>query len=69
MNRRGNKKLAGKKIGILGKGGSGKSTITVLLAKALRKHGYDVCVLDADSANIGLHQALGIDKPPASLID
>jgi len=39
------------------------------LAKALRKHGYNVCVLDADSTNIGLHQALGIEKLPASLID
>jgi len=69
MNGQENRILAGKRIGIVGKGGSGKSTVTVLLAKALRKHGYDVCVLDADSTNIGLHQALGIEKLPASLID
>jgi len=34
-SRQKNKTLIGKRIGILGKGGSGKSTITVLLAKAL----------------------------------
>jgi len=64
-----NKTLAGKRIGILGKGGSGKSTITVLLAKALREHGYNICVLDADSTNVGLHRALGFNKSPVSLID
>jgi len=63
MNGKENRILAGKRIGIVGKGGSGKSTVTVLLAKALRKHGYDVCVLDADSTNIGLHQALNRKTP------
>ncbi len=63
------KKLSGKRIGILGKGGSGKSTITVLLARALRNSGYGVCVLDADSTNVGLHQALGLKKIPLSLIE
>ena len=61
--------LSGKRIGLFGKGGSGKSTVTVLLAKALKKSGYDVCVLDADSTNIGLAQALGIEFPPAPLLD
>ena len=69
MNRQKNKTLAGKRIGILGKGGCGKSTITVLLAKVLREHGYTVYILDADSTNIGLHRALGFDKSPVSLID
>ena len=64
-----NKIFANKRIGIFGKGGSGKSTITVLLAKALRNYGYQVCVLDADSTNVGIHQALGFKKPPISLID
>ncbi|MFN2252451.1 MAG: P-loop NTPase [Anaerolineae bacterium] len=61
--------LSGLRIGVSGKGGAGKSTTTVLLAKALRSRGYDVCVLDADSTNVGIHGALGIDAPPAPLID
>ena len=64
-----NKIFAGKRIGIVGKGGAGKSTITVLSAKAFRKQGYNVCILDADSTNIGLHQALGLAKPSAPLMD
>ncbi len=50
--------LMGERIGILGKGGAGKSTLVVLLACVLRRRGYPVCVLDADSTNIGLHRAL-----------
>lgn len=61
--------LAGMKIGIVGKGGAGKSTVTVLLARHLVEHGYDVCMIDADSANLGLHKALGADRAPVPLID
>lgn len=61
--------LDGKRIGILGKGGSGKSTVTVLLAMALRDQGYHVCLLDADSTNIGLAQALGFEGSPETLLD
>ena len=64
-----NQNLAGKRIGIFGKGGAGKSTIVVLLATALRKQGYVVCVLDADSTNLGLPQALGIKDPPQTLLE
>jgi CO dehydrogenase maturation factor len=63
------KVLDGKRIGVFGKGGSGKSTIVVLLGRALRKRGYEVCVLDADSTNIGLHRALGLELAPVSLLD
>ena len=61
--------LSDKRIGVFGKGGSGKSTVTVLLARALVARGYDVCVLDADSTNVGLHRALGLDEPPVPLLD
>jgi CO dehydrogenase maturation factor len=63
------KALAGKRIGVVGKGGAGKSTATVLMAKVLRERGYEVFILDADSTNVGLHQALGIELAPTSLID
>jgi CO dehydrogenase nickel-insertion accessory protein CooC1 len=64
-----NKVFINKRIGILGKGGSGKSTVTVLLSQMLKKSGYHVYVLDSDSTNIGLHQALGFKKPPQPLLD
>lgn len=57
------------RIGIFGKGGAGKSTVAVLLAKALARQGYDVSLLDADSTNVGLHRALGIQHPPRELLD
>lgn len=63
------KPLAGQRIGVFGRGGSGKSTCVVLLARALARAGYAVCVVDADSTNEGLAQALGADKTPESLLD
>jgi CO dehydrogenase nickel-insertion accessory protein CooC1 len=54
---------------MFGRGGSGKSTCTVLLAQALAKAGYNTCVLDADSTNEGLAEALGADHAPNSLLD
>ena len=64
----GNKPLAGQRIGLFGRGGSGKSTCAVLLAKALVKAGYSVCVVDADATNEALPQALGVDQKPAPLL-
>jgi CO dehydrogenase maturation factor len=61
--------LAGQRIGLFGRGGCGKSTCTVLLAKALARAGYAVCVVDADSTNEGLPQALGANQTPDSLLD
>jgi CO dehydrogenase maturation factor len=63
------KTLNGKRIGIFGKGGCGKSTVAVLLAIALKNVGYDVCLIDADSTDVGLWKALGAEKDPAPLLD
>lgn len=60
--------LAGSKLGVFGKGGAGKSTVTALLAHRLHRLGYSVCVLDADSTNLGLERALGCEREPESLI-
>ena len=65
----GKKKLTGTRIGVFGKGGAGKSTLVAILAQTLQQQGYDVCVIDADSTNYGLPQALGMDSPPKSLLD
>jgi CO dehydrogenase maturation factor len=61
--------LSGKRIGVFGKGGAGKSTLTVLLARTLQRKGYQVVLLDADSTNLGLYMALGIDHTPVPLMD
>lgn len=63
------KPLDGLRIGMFGKGGAGKSTVTVFLATALREAGYAVAVLDADSTNHGLAAALGMDREPDPLLD
>ena len=51
------------KIMICGKGGSGKSTLTVLLAQAMKRAGKRVLVVDADESNLCLHRLLGIPQP------
>jgi CO dehydrogenase maturation factor len=61
--------LTGMRLGVVGKGGSGKSTVTILVSRALRRRGYEVCLLDADSTNVGTHLALGVTNAPRSLLD
>ena len=51
------------KILICGKGGSGKSTVSALLAIAMRKRGKRVLLVDADESNIGLYRMLGLNIP------
>lgn len=51
------------KVLICGKGGSGKSTITAMLAKSMAKRGYNVLVVDSDESNFGLHRQLGVGMP------
>ena len=56
------------KIEVSGKGGSGKSTLSVLLARSLAKQGYRVLLVDADESNIGLENLLGV-SPPVHLLE
>ena len=51
------------KIVVCGKGGSGKSTVSALLARACVRRGMRVLVLDADESNFGLHRLLGLPRP------
>ena len=51
------------KILICGKGGSGKSTISALLAKEMAKRERRVLVIDTDESNFGIHMQLGMAKP------
>ncbi len=51
------------KVLICGKGGSGKSTVSVLFAKNLKNRGYKVLLVDADESNSGLHRLAGCSSP------
>ena len=55
------KPLSGIRLGLFGKGGAGKSTVTALLSRGLAELGYHPIVLDADSTNVGLARALGLE--------
>ncbi|MDN7024382.1 ATP-binding protein [Methanoculleus sp. FWC-SCC1] len=52
------------KIAICGKGGSGKSTLTALLAREYARRNRPVLVVDTDESNLGLHRLLGTNAPP-----
>ncbi|MGV7224046.1 MAG: P-loop NTPase [Nitrospinales bacterium] len=58
----------GIKISVCGKGGSGKSTLTSLLAMAAQDRGLTTLVVDSDESNSGLYRMLGFDKPPTPLM-
>jgi CO dehydrogenase maturation factor len=51
------------KILICGKGGTGKSTLTALLARELAGRHRPVLVVDSDESNFGLPALLGMEKP------
>jgi CO dehydrogenase maturation factor len=57
------KEVTTMKLLVCGKGGSGKSTISALLARACVRRGMRVLVLDADESNFGLHRLLGLERP------
>ena len=51
------------KLIVCGKGGSGKSTVSALLASAYVRRGRNVLVVDSDESNFGLHKQLGLPLP------
>ncbi len=52
-----------------GKGGVGKSSVSVNLAVALAKQGHDVGILDADVYGFSVPKMLGIDRDPVVIDD
>lgn len=57
------------KISVCGKGGSGKSVLTSLLANQAIAKGLSVLVVDSDESNSGLFKMLGFEKPPVPLME
>jgi CO dehydrogenase maturation factor len=57
------------KIAVCGKGGSGKSTVTSLLAFEAQFRGLTSLVVDSDESNSGLYRMLGFEQPPIPLMD
>lgn len=62
------RKKRSQKMAVCGKGGTGKSTLTALLADVLRREGYTVLVIDSDESNLGLSRLLGLETPSTPLI-
>ena len=56
------------KLSVCGKGGSGKSTVTALLAKHAVNRNQRVLVIDSDDSNTGLSRMLGFECPPVPLM-
>ena len=54
------------KIVICGKGGSGKSTVSALMAREMATRGNKVLVVDTDESNFGLYKQLGLSSPRTS---
>jgi CO dehydrogenase maturation factor len=52
---------------VCGKGGSGKSTVSVLMARAIPKK-YKVYLIDSDESNVLLPTMLGVN-PPKPIVD
>lgn len=47
---------------VCGKGGCGKSTVAVLISRALARRGRRVLLVDADESNLGLHRLAGLPR-------
>ena len=65
------KLLAGKRILVCGKGGSGKSSFITLMGRVLVKKGLEVILLDGDASNPGglVRLLFGLKQGPAPLIE
>jgi CO dehydrogenase maturation factor len=57
------------KIAISGKGGTGKSVLTTLLATTLQEEGYKILIVDSDESNPGLYRMLGFNRSPRELME
>jgi len=57
------------KISVCGKGGSGKSALTSLLANQAISRGLGVLVVDSDESNSGLFKMLGLKTAPVPLME
>lgn len=57
------------KIMLCGRGGSGKSTVTAMMARYLAANGQNVLVVDADASSRGLSGLVGLKRPLRSLAD
>jgi CO dehydrogenase maturation factor len=65
------KALAGKRILVCGKGGSGKSSLAALIAGVLLEREYEVALIDGDASNPGglARLVLGAETGPQPLIE
>jgi CO dehydrogenase maturation factor len=51
------------KIGVLGKGGAGKTTVAAIIARTLAEQGHRVVALDCDAnPNLGIALGLGLEE-------
>ena len=57
------------KISVCGKGGSGKSALTILLANQAVSRGLEVLVVDSDESNSALYKMLGFENPPLPIME
>ena len=54
---------------LCGRGGSGKSTVTAMMARYLAANGQKVLVMDADTSSRALSSLVGLKRPDHSLAD
>lgn len=57
------------KVLVCGRGGSGKSTVTAMLARSLASSGEGVLVIDGDESNSCLFRMLGVKRPERSVME